>query len=152
MTEFIRLALAQVARTSNDPDTQTACVIVDTRGEVIGGDSNRIPRGVEVNERRTTRPHKYSFIQHAEARAVALAAQEGVKLRGSKMYLNWFPCAQCAQSIVTAGIRVLNADRAAYEARKDDPRYGFAAAMDILTEAGVLIHWNTSHRVGVNIY
>ncbi len=61
---------------------------------------------------------------------------------GAIAYINWFPCADCAASLIQAGIATLDADKAAYEARKDDPRYGFAIAMEMLTEAGVQILWH----------
>ncbi len=57
------------------------------------------------------------------------------------MYLNWFPCSDCAQMIVHAGIKKLYAQQEVYEARKDDPRYRFAVAKAMLDEAGVGVVW-----------
>lgn len=126
---------------SDDPDTQTACIIV-SRGCIPVRGANRLPGDLAKTPERLTRPAKYSWIQHAERNAITRAADEGVPTCNAVMYLNWFPCSDCATDIVAAGIRELHCDQAAYEARKDDPRYGFAQAMEKLTEAGVRIIWH----------
>ena len=90
---------------------------------------------------RQERPAKYSFVMHAERRAISLAARRGISLVGSTLYLNWFPCAECAGSIVEAGIKLIVCDRQRYEERMSDPRYGFNAAMHILAEGGVSLEW-----------
>jgi deoxycytidylate deaminase len=133
-------ALKSVARWSDDPDTQTACIIDTGSHNPVTG-TNRLPVGVEKSDERVTRPAKYDWINHAERVAISKAAKVGERTNGADMYLNWFPCAGCAQCIVEAGISTLYADRQAYEARKDDPRYGFDIAMAMLNEGGVRIEW-----------
>ena len=45
---------------------------------------------------------------HAEIRAITTAAREGIALDGATIYLNeWFPCDNCAKSIVEVGIAKL---------------------------------------------
>jgi dCMP deaminase len=45
---------------------------------------------------------------HAERRAISRAAKDGLATRGATMYLSgWFPCADCAKSIIEAGIETL---------------------------------------------
>lgn len=138
--QWIRV-LDEVKAHSHDLDTQTACIIVDRLGCVVARAANRIPDGVEVKPERLARPAKYTWIQHAERRAVCIAADQGRSTALATMYLNWFPCVDCAQVIAQAGIRRLYAHKAQYEARKDDPRYGFAEAMAILQESGVRVEW-----------
>jgi len=41
---------------------------------------------------------------HAEANAIAFAAQIGVSLKGSTLYTTLSPCVPCAQLIINAGI------------------------------------------------
>ncbi len=42
---------------------------------------------------------------HAERRAISYAARDGIKTLDSVIHLNeWFPCADCAKSIIAAGI------------------------------------------------
>lgn len=138
--EYIKEQLARYARRSDDPDTQTACFVLNSGGGELGA-ANELPNGVSATPERLARPAKCLFIGHAERTLIARAARIGFRLEGCTMYLNWFPCADCALAIAEAGIRFLYSDKAAYEARKDDPRYHFAEAMQILTEAGVYIKW-----------
>ncbi len=42
---------------------------------------------------------------HAERRAISHAAKSGIATEGARIYLSeWFPCADCAKSIIEAGI------------------------------------------------
>lgn len=132
---------AALASYSDDPDTQVACMVFDVDGCEVTCAANKIAPGVKVTPERTARPAKYEYIMHAEQRVVANAAFHGLSLCGCTMYVEWFPCATCASLIVTSGIRRLVAERGKYEARKDDPRYGFKASVEILTEGGVEIVW-----------
>lgn len=137
MTPDFKLVLKQVALDSDDPDTQTACFIVNPGQVAIAFSANVIPDGVEKLPQRLQRPDKYTYIAHAERNAISRAARAGESTDFGTMYLNWFPCADCANAIVAAGIKTLYADGPAYEARKSDPRYKFAESMAILTEGGV---------------
>ena len=136
--ETARRILNSIKGASHDPDTQTACFILEN-GCLAA--ANEIPHGVNRTPERLARPAKYRFIGHAERTLIARAACRGIALRGTTMYLNWFPCSDCALSIAEAGIAVLVCDKTAYESRKDDPRYGFSEAMAILTESGVRVEW-----------
>lgn len=132
--------LVNTAASSDDPDTHTACIVVHPDGQWLGS-PNALPKGISISHERTERPAKYRFIQHAERRAIALSARYGLALKGCTAFLNWFPCAECAGSLIDAGIAVLYAEKTKYEERKEDPRYGFAEAMEMLLEAGVRIKW-----------
>jgi dCMP deaminase len=48
--------------------------------------------------------NKYMYVIHAEPNAIAHAAES---VRGCIMYLTWFPCSECAKSIVQSGISKL---------------------------------------------
>lgn len=138
--EFVKEQLARYAKRSDDPDTQTACFVMNSGGGFLGA-ANEMPEGVDKTPERLARPAKYTFIGHAERTLIARAARIGFRLEGCTMYLNWFPCADCALSIAEAGITKLVVDQAAYMARKNDPRYHFAEALAILREAGVRVDW-----------
>lgn len=133
--------LSELAKYSDDPDTKTACIL-EFGGAVVVQAANSLSGRMRVNPARTTRPDKYAWIMHAERKAISLAARRGLCTAGTTAHLNWFPCAQCAGALVESGILVLDADRQAYESRKDDPRYEFAVAMEMLLEAGVVIGWH----------
>jgi len=64
----------------------------------------------------------------------------GISTDGTDMYMEWFPCSECAKSIADAGIKRLYCtppDRTDRE--EEDTRYYFGAARDILMESGVEI-------------
>lgn len=50
---------------------------------------------------------KYDFCRsiHAEANAIALAAREGVSVRGATIYMTLFPCYVCTKLMVRSGIK-----------------------------------------------
>jgi dCMP deaminase len=133
--------LERVKKSSDDPDTQTAAIIVDESDDFVVAAANEMPVDLERKPSRLQRPEKYSYIGHAERTAICRAARNGYNLEGTTMYLNWFPCCDCALAIVESGISVLYCDQKAYEARKDDPRYGFDKSMEILIECGVQVEW-----------
>jgi dCMP deaminase len=125
---------------SDDPDTQIAAFVIFDEYRLIFA-SNSIPVGVKKTTERMTRPLKYDYIQHAEAKLVCNAARNGNSLLGKTIYINWFPCVTCAQMIVSSGLKTLVAHKEGYEVRKDDPRYKFSDSMNILTEGGVEVTW-----------
>jgi deoxycytidylate deaminase len=83
---------------------------------------------------------------HAERRAISYAARDGVGIQNSTLYLNeWFPCADCAKSIIPAGIiKVVTpdeiyADKNAHELipKLQKQAYNFELAEKLLREAGI---------------
>lgn len=42
---------------------------------------------------------------HAEQNAVAFAARHGIKTEGATVYVNTFPCKDCMNSLINAGIK-----------------------------------------------
>jgi len=42
---------------------------------------------------------------HSEAKAISLAAQKGINLDGSTLYVTCQPCMNCAKSVIAAGIK-----------------------------------------------
>lgn len=132
---------------SDDPDTQTTCIIVNEIGFNVY-ESNRFAiakLGFQSPSKecpeRSQRPLKYSFIGHAEALAIAKAARLGTSTDGATLYLNWFPCDQCSISIVHSGIKRVVCNKKAYEDRKDDPKYKFSESMSTLVENDIKIDW-----------
>lgn len=124
------------AQSSHDPDTQTGCAIFDSNDCFLTVGSNRIPYPIEVTRERTTRPEKYNWIEHSERNAI-YGHDRIQDFRGATMYLNWFPCADCARAIVAVGITTLV--YCIKEDRKSDPRYGFKSSEAILKAGGVTL-------------
>lgn len=117
---------------SNDPNTQIACSIkMKDGGSIIG--ANRIPEGVSITNKRLERPQKYKWIGHAETSAISLSAKLGYSTKNTDIYLPWFPCVNCAQSIINAGIKTLHC----YKPNLEDPKWGddFRISVQMLKES-----------------
>lgn len=90
---------------SKDRSRKVGAVIVDNRNNVISLGWNGFPRNVDDNiDSRHDRPAKYLYTEHAERNAIYNAAAKGVSLLGTKIYLQWYPCADCARAIIQCGI------------------------------------------------
>lgn len=138
-SKFISLA-RHVAEWSKDRSTKVGCVIVGTDNEVLSVGYNGFPRGVDDEiDARHQRPAKYKWTEHAERNAIYNAARTGVRLSGSRIYLPWFPCMDCARAVVQAGI----AEMVCIEPDWNDPRWAedFALVPALMKEAGVVIRF-----------
>jgi len=141
--DMMRLQLARdISRQSMDPVTRVGCIIVGPQGSALG--ANGLARGVHARPERLERPAKYDALIHAEIRAIAHAAREGVSLRGSTAYVWLAPsetssvrggvCARCAAALIEVGVI-----RLVMGARGEGGRYGFDLAREMLREAGVVV-------------
>jgi len=97
------------AQRSKDPNTQVGCCLVDENLRVIGIGYNGFPRGcsdeylpwarnsaLELN-------NKYPFVVHAEVNAILNKGSKDIK--GATLYVDLFPCNECAKVIIQSGIR-----------------------------------------------
>lgn len=131
---YLMSAQKYAALYSDDPLTKVGAVIVPSSAlapPVYG--ANSYTRGVV---RPQPDPEKHRFIEHAERAAIARAAASGISTTNATMYLTWFPCADCARSVVNAGIERLVCGGAPDFSHE---RYGdsFMAALHILRTAHV---------------
>jgi deoxycytidylate deaminase len=83
---------------------------------------------------------------HAERRAISHAARKGISLNKGAIYLSeWFPCADCAKSIIEAGLTrlitpdelYLNRDEHILIPKLQNQPYNFEMAERLLREAGI---------------
>lgn len=93
-----------LALESEDPSTQNAALLVDSRGFIVAGGVNEFPRSVEGT---WERPLKYQVVEHAERNAIFDAARHGVRTDGVTMVCPWAACADCARAIIQAGVKRL---------------------------------------------
>jgi len=63
--------------------------------------------------------------------------QRGLRLKGASIYMDWFPCAECARVIAFCGIKSVVIRNPMSENKNNEWRFDVAAA--ILKEAGVRI-------------
>lgn len=146
---FMRLADLEIAQWSKDRSSKVGAVIVKDR-EVISTGYNGFPRGCDDDlEARHERPEKYNWTIHAEPNAIINAARQGKSTLDCDMYLNWFPCEQCAGFIIQAGIKRLYCDK---EPDFNDKKWGagFIKAIEKLKEGGVEVIYMDydAHRQG----
>jgi len=101
---FMILAKVSAGR-SKDPNTQVgACIVskdnyilsVGYNGAPIGFDDDKFPWGREGGNLDT----KYFFVCHAESNAIDNFRGSKRELEGSKIYVDLFPCHECAKKIV----------------------------------------------------
>ncbi len=100
-------SLAHIAsKKSKDPSTKVGVVIVNEHNSILSIGFNGFARGVndDVPER-WDRPLKYKWVEHAERNAIYNAARHGISLDGSKIFLDWCPCVDCARAIIQVGIK-----------------------------------------------
>lgn len=134
--------LANFVKTwSKDKSTQTSAVIIDPESNsILSIGYNGFPRGVNDQvEERYDRPLKYKYTEHAERNAIYNAARNGIKLKGSVMYLQWYPCCDCARAIIQSGISTLFCGKPNF----DDERWGedFKITEVLLREGGIQVNY-----------
>lgn len=136
---FMQLA-QHVGAWSKDRSTKVGCVIVSPLNDILVVGYNGFVRGADdaINHRHE-RPAKYDWTEHAERNAIYHAARSGIALKGSRMYLPWFPCMDCARAIVQSGIIEL----IAFAPDTKDERWGqqFSNSSLLFAEAEVRVRF-----------
>jgi len=129
----------EISAQSKDPSSKVGVVIADDAGNVLSEDYNHFPPGIddnmEIRPERWERPLKYDYIGHGERNAIFEAAKKGVALDGSRIVLNWYPCINCAQAIISTGIKELVAVTPDFEHERWGKDFQFVDAL--LKEAGI---------------
>lgn len=103
--EYFHTVAEAVARKSKDKESRVGAVIVSKDRVILSTGYNGFARGVYDDKNLySDRDEKLPLICHAEANAILNAARIGVSLKGSKIYVNKFPCLSCCNAIIQAGI------------------------------------------------
>lgn len=93
------------AKRSKDPNTQVGACIVDKNNIILSTGYNGFPFGCSDDEypwAREGEDTKYKFVVHAELNAIFNA--NGKLLKGARIYVDLFPCNECAKAIIQSGI------------------------------------------------
>ncbi len=105
---FIGIAKLAAGR-SKDPNTQVGACIVGNDNRILSigyngapnrFDDDKFPWGREGDEINT----KYPYVCHAELNAILNFPGNRKDLIGSTIYVDLFPCNECAKAIIQAGI------------------------------------------------
>lgn len=135
--QYLRQAYEEAKYLSTDPSTQNGAVLINPEGIVIATAANHFPRGVQETPERWDRPLKYHYVEHAERNALYKAAKLGHKTYGSKMYVPWFACADCARGIIQCGVEEVIGHQKMYDGTPDRWKESIHEAWTMLDEAGV---------------
>ena len=103
---FMGIALLAAMR-SKDPNTQVGCCIVNEDKIILSTGYNGFPKGCSDDDYPWEREGdsnstKYPFVVHAELNAILNAG--GKSLSGATLYVDLFPCNECAKAIIQSGI------------------------------------------------
>lgn len=93
------------AKRSKDPNTQVGACIVSRENVILSTGYNGFPIGCSDDEfpwDREGKDTKYPFVVHAELNAILNS--NGKSLKGARIYVDLFPCNECAKAIIQSGI------------------------------------------------
>ncbi|MEX3009761.1 cytidine/deoxycytidylate deaminase family protein [Hoeflea sp. TYP-13] len=134
---FLELA-DHIASWTEDRDFSVGAVIVGPGLEIRSTGYNGLPRGVKSDDdSRFDRKsgEKFFWFEHAERNAIYNAARMGTALDGCTIYINRFPCSDCARAIIQSGIkRVICPEKPAHDGALD---HSFDVSEILLGEAGI---------------
>lgn len=133
----------QIKLKSKDESTQVGAIIVGKGNEILSAGYNSFPRGLDDNRReRQERPVKYFYFEHAERNAIYNAARNGVKLKGSTLYVtSGLPCADCARAIINSGIKKVYCKRECTTTNKSKWEESQSYALEMMIECGVNVNF-----------
>ena len=126
---FMGVALLAAQR-SKDPNTQVGACIVNKNKRILSTGYNGFPYGCSDDLfpwEREGDETKYKYVVHAELNAILNAG--GKSLDGARLYVDLFPCNECAKAIIQSGIVYL------YDKYADSPET--IASKKMLNSAGV---------------
>ncbi len=106
-TYFMGIAMLSAQR-SKDPSTQVGACIVSKDNKILSVGYNGAPNGYNDDTMPWGRDGdfldtKYAYVCHAELNAIL--NNKGSNLEGAKIYVDLFPCNECAKAIIQSGIR-----------------------------------------------
>ena len=138
---FLELA-DHVAAWTEDRNIAVGAVIVGPDLEVRATGYNGLARGIKADDdSRFDREsgEKFFWFEHAERNAIYNAARIGTPLDGCTIYINRFPCSDCARAIIQCGIvqRLSVPEKPAFDGKLD---HSFDVSETMLAEAGIETH------------
>ena len=98
------------AMRSKDPNTRVGACIVNPQKRVVGLGYNGFPYGCEDDEFPWARDGqfletKYPYVCHAEMNAILNYRGSKKDLENARIYVDLFPCNECAKIIIQSGIK-----------------------------------------------
>jgi len=108
--EYFMMIAELTAMRSKDPNTQVGACIVSSDNRILSIGYNGTPNGYDDKEFPWSREGcpletKYLYVCHAELNAILNFRGASRELEGSKIYVDLFPCNECAKAIIQSGIK-----------------------------------------------
>ena len=126
------------ATTSHHPSTHNAALLIKD-GKVILKGVNRLAPGVKETKERFEGPNKHLYPNHAERDLVYKAARQGIKTDGLTMVMAWLPCINCANAVISVGIKDLVVHKQMIERTREGWIEELTNAVQIMHEANINI-------------
>ncbi|MCI6674837.1 MAG: dCMP deaminase family protein [Spirochaetaceae bacterium] len=140
---FMGIAVLSSLR-SKDPHTQVGACIVNQDKRIVGVGYNGFPRGcsddaIPWGREGDWMDTKYPYVCHAELNAILNA---NGNLKGCTLYVDLFPCNECAKAVIQAGI-----SRVVYLSDKYKDSDSTKASKRMFDAAGVsYTHLEVAHK------
>ena len=98
------------AKRSKDPSTQVGACIVSSDNRILSIGYNGAPNGFSDEDFPWDREGeplntKYLYVCHAELNAILNFRGNRKDFDGAKLYVDLFPCNECAKAIIQSGIK-----------------------------------------------
>ena len=135
------------AKRSKDPNTQVGACIVDKDNIILSTGYNGFPYGCSDDDypwEREGSDTKYRYVVHAELNAILNA--RGKDLKDSRLYVDLFPCNECAKAIIQSGIAEV-----VYLYDKYADSDATIASKKMLTSAGVKLTQFTTDKDSITL-
>ena len=143
---FMGVALL-AAKRSKDPNTQVGACIVSPDNIILSTGYNGFPYGCSDDLypwEREGEDTKYNYVVHAELNAILNA--RGKDLKGARLYVDLFPCNECAKAIIQSGIAEV-----VYLYDKYADSAATVASKKMLTSAGVKLRHFTTDKDSITL-
>nr|XP_021190461.2 deoxycytidylate deaminase isoform X1 [Helicoverpa armigera] len=141
--DYFMAVACLAAQRSKDPDTQVGACIVNKDNRIISIGYNGLPNGYPDDEFTWAKKDKL-YVCHAEMNAIVNKNCSDVK--GCHIYVNLFPCNECAKIIIQSGIR-----KVYYlsDEKNDKPKYQVAEKMFEVANIKVEKYVPTRRRIEI---
>ena len=150
-TYFMAIAKLSAMR-SKDPSTQVGACIVGNDNRILSIGYNGAPNGYNDDHFPWDREGepldtKYLYVVHAERNAILNYRGNRKDFEGAKIYVDLFPCNECAKEIIQAGIKEV-----VYLSDKYKDTDGVIASKRLFAECGVIFrHLDTEADINIKI-
>jgi len=137
--KFINLA-TEISKWSKDTSTKVGCVIVDDTNRIISTGYNGIPIGCDDSvESRYEKHRKLFYFEHSERNALYSCAYMGKSTKNATIYVQFYPCADCARAIIQCGIKRV----VTYKPDFNHERWGesWKVADELFNEVGIEVEF-----------